>query len=52
VDDKNLPSAWLGGGSGSWSDVAVADFIQALIEIRREDQERNKPVLPTISSKL
>ncbi len=28
------------GGSGSWSDVAVADFIEALLQIRQEDREK------------
>ena len=28
------------GGSGSWSDVAVADFIEALLQIREEDREK------------
>jgi len=30
------------GGSGSWSDVAVADFIEALLQIREEDREEKK----------
>eukprot|EP00986_Skeletonema_menzelii_P013087 scaffold7435_cov74-Skeletonema_menzelii.AAC.3 len=30
------------GGSGSWSDVAVADFIEALLQIRQEDREKKK----------
>ena len=29
------------GGSGSWSDVAVADFIEALLQVREEDQMSN-----------
>lgn len=27
-------------GSGSWSDVAVADFIEALLQVREEDQKK------------
>ena len=30
------------GGSGSWSNVAVADFIEALLQIREEDRERRQ----------
>ena len=29
-----------GGSSGSWSDAAVADFIEALLQIREEDCRR------------
>ena len=29
------------GGSGSWSDVAVADFIDALLQVREEDRMRS-----------
>lgn len=30
------------GGSGSWSDVAVADFIEALLQIREEDRQKRR----------
>jgi len=45
-------------GSGSWSDVAVADFIEALLKVREEDQkkkigiERNMKPPPTVLSRL
>jgi predicted alpha/beta-fold hydrolase len=29
------------GGSGSWSDVAVADFIEALLQVREEDRNKS-----------
>jgi predicted alpha/beta-fold hydrolase len=29
------------GGSSSWSDVAVADFIEALLQVREEDRKRS-----------
>lgn len=38
ANGKVIPSSWLGGGISSWSDVAVADFIEALLEIKREDE--------------
>ena len=40
ANGKEIPSSWLGGGMGSWSDVAVADFIEALLQIRHEDECR------------
>lgn len=61
ANGKELPSTWFGGGIGSWSDVAVADFIEALLETRKEDRckeekgganGRNAGVLPTHISKL
>ena len=61
ADGKELPLTWFGGGIGSWSDVAVADFIEALLETRNEDRCREKKgrtncrsagVLPTLISKL
>ncbi len=30
------------GGTGSWSDVAVADFIEALLQIREEDRQKKE----------
>jgi len=33
-------SSLLGGKSGSWSDAAVADFIEALLQIREEDRRK------------
>ena len=30
------------GGSASWSDVAVADFIEALLQVRDEDRTRSE----------
>lgn len=33
------------GGSGSWSDVAVADFIEALLQIRQEDREKKMELM-------
>ena len=35
-------SAPVGSGSGSWSDVAVADFIEALLQVREEDECQKK----------
>jgi len=35
-------SGMLGGRSGSWSDVAVADFIEALLQVREEDCKRRE----------
>ena len=35
-------SAPAGSGSGSWSDVAVADFIEALLQVREEDECQKK----------
>ncbi|KAL7483873.1 hypothetical protein ACHAW6_009512 [Cyclotella cf. meneghiniana] len=61
ADGNELPSTWFGGGIGSWSDVAVADFIEALLEARNEDHSieekegkngRNAGVLPKLVSKL
>lgn len=61
ADGKELQSTWFGGGIGSWSDVAVADFIEALLETRNEDLSteekegkngRNAGVLPKLVSKL
>ena len=42
VNGKDIASTWLGGAIGSWSDVAVADFIEALLDIRREDRRARK----------
>eukprot|EP00804_Cyclotella_cryptica_P006008 CCRYP_000251-RA/>CCRYP_000251-RA protein AED:0.15 eAED:0.11 QI:0/0/0/1/0.5/0.33/3/0/437 len=59
-DTDGKASAWFGGGIGSWSDVAVADFIEALLETRNEDRSReeirnngrNEAVSPKLVSKL
>jgi len=53
-------SSLLGGKSGSWSDAAVADFIEALLQMREEDRrkrlvEKGKevpPPPPKVLSKL
>ena len=42
-------------GSGSWSDVAVADFIEALLQVREEDQKKKigmRETSPTVLSRL
>ena len=38
---KDGKRAGIWGGSGSWSDVAVADFIDALLQVREEDRKRS-----------
>ena len=49
------------GGSGSWSDVAVADFLEALLQMREEDRRRRygeggagtgAPPAPKVRSRL
>lgn len=52
ANGKEIPSGWLAGGTGSWSDVAVADFIEALLEIRSEDKCTDKSAPPKIVSRL
>ena len=43
-------------GGGSWSDVAVADFIEALLQVREEDQKKKngstRETSPTVLSRL
>ena len=38
--DGTRAGIW-GGRSGSWSDVAVADFIEALLQVREEDRKKS-----------
>jgi len=62
-NDNRKGGSLLGGsGSASWSDVAVADFIEALLQVREEDCRRRmgekrkdvglSPRLPKVLSKL
>jgi predicted alpha/beta-fold hydrolase len=58
ANGNDVASSWFGGGIGSWSDVAVADFIEALLQIKHEDECREKEgsvregALTSIVSKL
>ncbi|KAL3794060.1 hypothetical protein HJC23_008948 [Cyclotella cryptica] len=42
---KEIPSPWFGANRGSWSDVAVADFIEALLYIREDNRKKDEEVI-------
>lgn len=59
ANGNELQPSWFGSGIGSWSDVAVADFIEALIDIRKNDiacreegRIKNAESAPKIVSRL